>query len=61
MSETEREEHEEREEVDTSVSTLALLQLFRDRANAALDGDKKPEYELENIRDVCDNIIERNE
>ena len=49
------------ETVNTDVSTVALLQLFRDRANAALDGDKTPEYELENIRDVCDNIIERNE
>lgn len=48
------------EEVNTDVSFEALITLFRDRTKDALDSntDQKPKHTCENIRDVCDNILE---
>lgn len=51
------------EEVDTTVTTEALLRLFGDRCEAALDpdDDTRPKHTVQNIRDVCESVLEDDE
>lgn len=48
------------EEVDTTVTTGALVQLLRDRCASATDPNTDTGYReaVEDIREVCDNILD---